>query len=129
MIVGVGLDAVEIVRFQQWHLFPPKMLARIFSEQEIEYCLSSSTKSAERFAVRFAAREAFFKAISSMKGDKKLSFLTVCKKVAVATYPNGAPLLEVEWDFFSPLRPVIPLLTLTHTATTATALVIITQIV
>jgi holo-[acyl-carrier protein] synthase len=125
VIIGIGLDSVEIVRFQQWQCFSRHTLARIFSEQEIDYCLSNSTKSAERFAVRFAAREAFFKAISSVSSDKKLPFLTVCKKVHVVRKNDGLTELQVEWNVFTLSMSVAPLLTLTHTATTATALVIL----
>ena len=67
MIIGIGIDAVAIDRFNTWHTYPQEKLLRIFSEQEISYCLNNKQKSAERFAARFAAREAFFKALGQKK--------------------------------------------------------------
>ena len=56
MICGIGVDSVEIERFALWLDYSKKRLSRIFSLEEIEYCLQQKNKSAERFAVRFAAR-------------------------------------------------------------------------
>ena len=50
MILGVGIDAVEIARFADWHTKSDKQLRRIFSEEEMAYCLSVPAKTAERFA-------------------------------------------------------------------------------
>ncbi len=65
MIYGVGIDMVEISRIdkalKRWgHRF----LKRVFTRSEIEYC-QDKTRSASRFAVRFAAKEAFSKALGS----------------------------------------------------------------
>ncbi len=70
MIIGIGVDSVEIERFSHWSTYNYKQLSRIFSAQEIEYSLSISAKSAERFAVRFAAKEAFVKSLGTGFNDK-----------------------------------------------------------
>ncbi len=60
MILGIGIDCVDIDRFISWRTFSMQKLHRVFSEQEIAYCLSSTHTqiSAERFAAHFATREA-----------------------------------------------------------------------
>ena len=96
MIMGIGVDAIEIERFAAWHLFSRSQLRRIFSDTEIEYCLSVPAKSAERFAVRFAAREAFFKALC--QAGIRVPFLTMCAQVRVEHSQQGAPVLLVDWS-------------------------------
>ncbi len=59
----IGIDAVDIARFTHWNNYRYSTLIKVFSNQEICYCLSNKLKSAERFAVRFAAKEALYKAI------------------------------------------------------------------
>ena len=83
MILGIGVDTVEVNRFSEWHTYSKKKLLRIFSDEEIEYCLSNPNKSAERFAARFAAREAFFKALSYAYPSKNVPFLTLCKAIII----------------------------------------------
>lgn len=64
VIYNIGIDLVEIERFKNWHLYSDKQLLKIFSPAEIAYCRAIPIKSAERFAVRFAAKEALFKALA-----------------------------------------------------------------
>ena len=127
MILGIGIDTVEVGRFSQWHLLSGHRLERIFSEQEIAYCLAIPAKSAERFAVRFAAREAFFKALG-YEHSRHIPFLTLCKKVSVVK-KNGdpTPYLQVDWHAFPSLydKNIESFLSLTHTNSVATALVLL----
>lgn len=63
MIVGTGIDIVNIERIEnlmaRWgNLF----LNRVFTEREILWC-QKRTRPQECFAIRFAAKEAFLKAI------------------------------------------------------------------
>lgn len=62
MIIGVGIDFVEISRIKS--LIVRKNIGRIFTAQEIKYCRSKKNP-AESFAARFAAKEAFFKAVGT----------------------------------------------------------------
>jgi holo-[acyl-carrier protein] synthase len=128
MIIGIGIDSVEIQRFIHWHTFPKKQLTRIFSAHEIDYCLTVPIKSAERFAVRFAAREAFFKAFQEAN-THAIPFLTICKQISVKHSPTGSPLLNINWAALKPEfeQSIIPLLSLTHTASAATAIVMLQQ--
>lgn len=79
MIMGIGTDLVEILRFTDWHLKPEKSLIRLFHPQEISYCIRDEKKSAARFAARFGAREALWKALSSYYPNHHMPFLTFCK--------------------------------------------------
>ncbi len=129
MILGIGIDSVEINRFIQWHTYNQKKLSRIFSEQEIEYCLRNTKKSAERFAVRFAAREAFYKAITSLDPTHTIAFLYLCKQISVEK-KHQVPSIVINWNVLSHYIPskFLPLdsfLSLTHTKTIATAYVIL----
>jgi holo-[acyl-carrier protein] synthase len=63
MILGTGIDIVHIERIERlmarWgNLF----LSRLFTEREIDWC-QRRTRPSECFAARFAAKEAFLKAL------------------------------------------------------------------
>jgi holo-[acyl-carrier protein] synthase len=63
--MDVGVDIVEIHRIaKQAH--NPRFLKRVFTPQEIAYCRSRKN-SAQHFAVRFAAKEAVWKAVGEPK--------------------------------------------------------------
>lgn len=63
MVIGTGIDIVNIERIEKmmarWGDF---FLGRVFTEREIVWCQQRSRPS-ECFAIRFAAKEAFLKAI------------------------------------------------------------------
>lgn len=61
MIYGLGVDIIEVERVKK-KMETPLFKTRIFSEKEIEYCEKYHNKE-EHYAGRFAAKEAFFKAI------------------------------------------------------------------
>jgi holo-[acyl-carrier protein] synthase len=63
MIFGIGVDIVDVSRFERF-LAEGKdaIFQRLFTPAENEYCRGRK-KSAQHYAIRFAAKEAFFKAI------------------------------------------------------------------
>jgi len=64
MIYGIGTDIIEVERIKQ-NIFNSKSLkTKLFTKKEIEYC-DSKKRFAEHFAARFAAKEAFFKALGT----------------------------------------------------------------
>lgn len=64
MKIFLGTDILEIARIEKaYKKFGDKFLAKTYTEKEIEYCLSSEFKIAERLAVRFATKEAVSKAL------------------------------------------------------------------
>jgi holo-[acyl-carrier protein] synthase len=131
MIVGIGVDTVEIARLTTWVQWSQKQLHRIFTPDEIAYSFQTPAKTVERLAVRFAAKEAFYKAYcASIFPAKPVPFLTLCK--AVGVYNTPAPKLQISHDLLrqplSVLEHAIIHLTCTHTTHTATALIIIEKI-
>jgi holo-[acyl-carrier protein] synthase len=133
MIVGMGIDAVEIERFEPWTRFSYKQLLRIFSAHEIDYCFSVPAKTAERLAARFAAKEAFFKALSAAAPGHGLSLLSICKNVSVVRQAGLPPVLQVNWQSLSDLsekglpETILTHLSITHTKTMAIALVLLDE--
>ena len=63
MIIGIGVDLVDVRRFEsiifRWQ---HKFLQRVFTDTEIRYC-NTKKHPAQRFATRYAAKEAFIKAL------------------------------------------------------------------
>jgi holo-[acyl-carrier protein] synthase len=65
MIIGTGIDIAEVPRIAATlERFGRRFLARVFTEAEIHYCDSKQNR-AERYAARFAAKEAALKAIGT----------------------------------------------------------------
>ena len=65
MIVGTGIDIAEVPRIEaSIARFGDRFLHRIFTEAEIRYCESKANR-VERYAARFAAKEAAMKAIGT----------------------------------------------------------------
>ncbi len=88
MIYGVGIDMVEISRIEKAsNRWGERFLSRVFTESEIEYC-SNMARPAGRFALRFAAKEAFSKALG-LGIRKGMSF----RHIEVTRTPNGQPQL------------------------------------
>ena len=65
MIVGTGIDIAEVPRIEaSIARFGDRFLHRIFTEAEILYCESKANR-VERYAARFAAKEAAMKALGT----------------------------------------------------------------
>ena len=63
MIKGIGIDVVDVKRIEKIAAkLDEKFLNRVFTKEEIKYCLSKKNKF-QHFAGRFASKEAFLKAI------------------------------------------------------------------
>ncbi len=64
MIYGIGTDIVEISRIKDKINKSPGFINLVFSSEEQKYC-NSKSKPDESFAARFAAKEAFLKALKT----------------------------------------------------------------
>src|SRR5579885_1140731 len=60
--MDIGLDIVEIDRIRGLARRSPRFLSRVFSAEEIAYCRGKRLQW-QHFAVRFAAKEAVWKAL------------------------------------------------------------------
>ena len=73
MIIGIGVDIVDVKRFESIiYRWRERFLKRVFTDREIRYC-NTKKHPAQRFATRFAAKEAFIKALFP-KGQKGVRF-------------------------------------------------------
>ena len=81
MIVGVGIDVVDIGRFQTSLERTPALAGRVFTARERPLPIAS-------LAARFAAKEAVGKALGN-PGDLRWQDAEVCSE------PNGRPYLKV----------------------------------
>lgn len=79
--MDLGVDIVEIDRIAR-QIRNHRFLSRVFSKQEVAYCRARK-KAAQHFAVRFAAKEAVWKAI----GNPKL----LHRHIQVRNRSNGKP--------------------------------------
>ena len=64
MIIGIGTDIIEIERVRR-SIRHEHFKTRVFTENEQNYCESRGVQSAASYAARFAAKEAFFKALGT----------------------------------------------------------------
>lgn len=62
MIIGIGVDIVEISRIEQ-ATKNQRFMARVFTPAEITYCHSRKSHATSSFAGRFAGKEAVMKAL------------------------------------------------------------------
>ncbi len=123
MIVGTGIDIAEVDRVAaSIERFGIRFLERVFTATEIRYCESKANK-AERYAGRFAAKEAAMKAIGTgwSRGVR-------WQDVEVTRVPGGRPTITFHGkakDFFHKLGAVHAHLSITHTRQSALAQVIL----
>lgn len=74
MILGIGTDIVDVARMSK-SIENEKLKERLFSLNEIAYCKLKANK-AENYAARFAAKEAFSKALGTgFRGE--IAFLEI----------------------------------------------------
>jgi holo-[acyl-carrier protein] synthase len=90
MIFGTGIDIVAISRFERFvRENNVALLQRIFTPHELDYC-SGKKRSAQHYALRFAAKEAFLKALGTGLRDG-LSW----QDMEVVNDPLGKPELRL----------------------------------
>ena len=91
MIVGIGSDLCNIERIQNsLDRFGERFVARVFTETERARAERRPLTRAGTYAKRFAAKEAFSKAVGT--GFKAGVFM---KDIGVVNAPSGAPTLAL----------------------------------
>lgn len=123
MIVGIGLDEAEVGRLLTALERTPSMRARLFTSGEQAYAEAAEpSMAAQRYAARFAAKEAVLKALGAGLG--------ACKFVEIEVRrdgDSGAPVLVLHGAAAS-LSDEHGItrwhLSMTHTEARATAFVI-----
>ena len=87
MIVGIGIDVVDIARFESLIERQPTFIHRVLTDEEIHH-RDGSRRSSASLAARFAAKEAVAK---SLGGPAGLSW----HDVVVVTDISGRPSLKI----------------------------------
>jgi holo-[acyl-carrier protein] synthase len=122
-IFGIGTDICDIERIagiidKQGDRF----LKKVFTEKEISYC-QPKQNSAECLAARFAAKEAFLKALGTGLRDG-LNW----KDMEVVNDHLGKPFIKTYNKCADQIKDKKVLLSLSHTTNTALAFVIIENV-
>jgi len=123
MIIGTGIDMVEIQRIQRsLDRFGARFLNKVFTPTEQAYCLKKRN-SAESLAARFAAKEAGAKALGT-----GISYGVTWLEIEVVREPGSRPTVRFHGRakvIANQLGCARAALSITHTAELATASVIL----
>jgi holo-[acyl-carrier protein] synthase len=123
MIVGSGIDIAEVPRIKNSiDRFGERFLKRIYTTGEIRYC-KSKANSVERYAARFAAKEAAMKALGT-----GWSHGVRWRDIEVSREPGGRPTLVFHGkaaEFAGRMGALHVALSLSHTSEQAIAQVIL----
>jgi holo-[acyl-carrier protein] synthase len=120
VVIGIGTDLVELARFRTAMARTPGLVERVFTEDERAYA-ELRTDPTERFAARFAAKEAVLKAMGAGIGDCAL------REIEVVRAESGAPSVRLHGKAatLAGERGIGSwLLTLTHTESLAQAIAV-----
>lgn len=124
MIIGVGMDLVEVGRIRAALARPGgRFRARIYTESECSYC-DRGREGAASYAARFAAKEAFLKALGRGLADG-----VRWREIEITREPSGRPGITLTGrarELFVECGGGEILLTLTHSRDVAAATVILT---
>ena len=93
MKICCGTDIIEVKRIEESiedEKIGKAFIKRVYTEKEIEYCESKKSQKYQHYAVRFAAKEAVFKAISEQLKDK---YSITWKDIEITNDEQGRPRL------------------------------------
>ncbi len=98
MIKGIGIDIIEIERIKDAaEQYGDSFLKRIFTDREIKYCRNHKAVKYPELAVRFAAKEAYAKAIGTgIRGFARENDGIGWKDIEVVNDAHGKPLLSIK---------------------------------
>ena len=122
MIIGTGIDIIEVERIALRVGRDSGFRELVFSKDEMNYCDSKASRF-EHYAARFAAKEAFLKAV----GRGWESGISL-HEIEVVNQSNGKPTLRISGQTEKELTPMgirFIHISLSHLKTMATAIVIL----
>jgi len=113
MIIGIGVDMIEVARVQKAIERNPRFVDKVFTATEVAYSEGKKSKFMH-LAARFAAKEAFFKAIG-----RRVRW----NGIETFNLPSGQPLLRIpDGEDYGFTRSHV---SLTHIADYAVAIVVL----
>jgi holo-[acyl-carrier protein] synthase len=124
MILGTGVDLCEVARIAKAIQSPhgQRLIERVFTEREIAYA-QRKARPFERYAARFAAKEAGMKALGTGWRNG-----VAWRDFEVANLPSGRPTLKLHGraaEIAQKLGVTNIALSITHTSEQAMAMVIL----
>lgn len=122
MIEGIGIDIIEVERVREKLSKNSGFREKVFSVDEIEFCESKGENSAQHYAARFAAKEAFLKATG-----KGLQLSHELNEIEIKTNEMGKPelCLSKKVEESMGYKNFKLMVSLSHLQSTACAVVII----
>lgn len=122
MIIGIGTDIIEIERVRH-AVMRESFKNKVYTKIEQNYCESRGSQSAASYAARFAAKEAFFKAMGT-------GITTALTDVEVINNNLGQPEIFLHGKIFEDAKNIGVkkiFLSLSHSKDFATAFAIISD--
>ncbi|MDD8020192.1 MAG: holo-ACP synthase [Acidobacteriota bacterium] len=89
MIFGVGVDIIEVARVEDKLTRTPGLREKLYTPVEVKYCESKKFPY-EHYAARFAAKEAFMKALGT-GWSQGVKF----SEIEIHNLESGQPVIEV----------------------------------
>lgn len=124
MIFNTGIDIIEVERIQEMmEKYGERFQKRLYTQTEIDYCESFKETKYVHYAARFAAKEAFSKAIGTglTQGFKFV-------EVGIRNEKSGLPVLELSGGMLEKWGDYKIHVSLSHTRGNAIAVVIMEKI-
>jgi len=122
MVVGLGVDIVEIERMRLALARRPRMIGRLFSDEERLYC-EQKARPEVHYALRFAAKEAVVKALGTGFSGMRWRDIEVTRDEKGRPFPilrGGAEARAAELG----ITEIHLSLSFTHTTAVASAVVL-----
>jgi holo-[acyl-carrier protein] synthase len=122
MIISIGIDIVEVYRIAETLERTPRFTERVFTEAEHAYCDAKGAAAAQSYAGKFAAKEAFLKALKTGWRGK-----ITWQDIEILSDDQGVPTLHVSGEastLFKDSGATRMHLSISHTAEHAVAQVI-----
>ncbi len=126
MILSIGIDIIEVYRIRETISRTPRFVERVFTTQERTYCESKGAAAAQSYAARFAAKEAFLKALKTGWRGK-----ITWHDIEIVSGESGVPSLKIKDEakkILDNLGANAIHLSLSHTTEHAVAQVILEKI-
>ena len=121
MIKGIGIDICDVKKLAKAIKGNKKFLTRVYSAEEIRYC-GAKKRGIQNYAGRFAAKEAFIKAVAN---DKTIRL----NGIEIINDAHGKPEIQLNAKIKAVLKRKKASklsLSITHTAEAAAAVCVIT---